>query len=247
MKTGLKINVESVYKRLFHALGGRRLRPVDGAKAFYAGLINPGDLCFDIGAHVGYRTDMFLKLGANVVCVEPQPKCIRVLAGKYRSNSKVVLVPKGLAAKTGTMSLSICEAADTISTFSAEWKAGRFRQYRWDYNVEVPVTTLDNLIREYGVPQFCKIDVEGFECEVLKGLSRAIRMISFEFTREFFRNAQWCVNYLETFGECEFNYSQGESMEFAMQDWVNGVTLCENIVHTPDDLLWGDIYGRFRS
>ena len=43
------------------------------------------------------------------------------------------------------------------------------------------MTTLDTLVAEYGEPAFCKIDVEGFEVEALKGLSRPLRALSFEY------------------------------------------------------------------
>ena len=46
----------------------------------------------------------------------------------------------------------------------------------------VPVTTLDALIERHGVPSFVKVDAEGFEEEVLQGLSRSIKALSFEFT-----------------------------------------------------------------
>jgi len=214
---------------------------------FYAKFIQRGDLCFDIGANIGNRTDMFLALGARVVCVEPQPNCASMLAEKYRKNSQVLLVPKGVAAQPGIMPLSLCESASTIATFSEKWETGRFRDYRWESTVDVSVTTLDALIQEYGVPAFCKIDVEGFERQVLQGLSSPIPALSFEFTKEFLDDANACMNYLATIQPVVFNYTLGEIPTLALSEWSDASTITSRLHQIQDRLLWGDIYAKFLS
>ena len=182
----------------------------------YSQFINSGDLCFDVGANLGSRTDIFVELGARVICIEPQPNCVDKLLSKYGENPMVTIVPKGLDSKPGVLPLNICESAETISTFSEKWKSGRFHDYSWEKVVDVKVTSLDLLVKEYGVPAFCKIDVEGFEYSVLKGLSSPAPMISFEFTREFFDDAKHCMEYFMSLGQVEFNYILGETPCFIL-------------------------------
>lgn len=213
--------------------------------ALYGQFINAGDLCFDVGANVGNWTDVLLALGAKVVCIEPQPRCVEILRHKYQGNSRVVIVPKGLAAQESIMSLSLCESVHTIATFSDKWKTGRFRDYEWKSTIDVPVTTLDALIQEFGVPVFCKIDVEGFEYHVLQGLSCPIPVVSFEFTREFIDDAKQCMDYLESLGRVEFNYALGEVPKLALDRWTDADTIINVLDKIGDDLLWGDIYARF--
>lgn len=215
--------------------------------AFYAGFVGGGDLCLDVGANIGARTDIFLALGARVVCVEPQPRCVRVLTEKYGKNSRVVVVPKGVAAKPDIMPLSLCESAHTIATFSEKWKTGRFRDYRWESTLSVPVTTLDALVQEFGVPAFCKIDVEGFEYQVLQGLSCVVPVLCFEFTREFIDDAKLCIEHLASLGHVEFNYTLGETLDLRLDPWTDGETVLSDLCCIRDDSLWGDIYARSQS
>ncbi len=216
-------------------------------------IIKPGDLIFDVGANIGQKTDLFLKHGASVVCIEPQSDCCFKLREKYKNNSNVKIEEIGLANKKGSLELLICPV-NTISTFSNEWvNNSRFteRGYKWTGKKIVQVTTLDELIKKYGLPQFCKIDVENFEYEVLTGLSQLIPTISFEFAIEVLHNTKKCVDYLTSLGYKKFNFGAGESNKFSLIEWVEGNELIRQIENyskvyfqTNNDPLWGDIYAQ---
>jgi hypothetical protein len=105
------------------------------------------------------------------------------------------------------------------------------------------MTTLDQLIVSYGKPVFCKIDVEGFERQVLEGLSSPLPCLSFEFTHEFLPEARSCVELLRGIAPVTVNASLGESMRF-LGDWVDADTLFVSLEAFAEDDLWGDIYVR---
>jgi len=212
---------------------------------FYSQFIKPGDLCFDVGANEGKRTEIFLKLGAKVIAVEPQPLCIKNLERVFGQEPNFKLVKQGLSDKKGELEMFICEEADTISTFSKEYKVkGRFSHYNWNKKIKVPVTTLDAIIKEFGSPVFCKIDVEGFEDQVLMGLSQPIRYLSFEFLKEFPEKTKKCLDHLELLGYRYFNADFFEKGELYFQYWMNGEKLLQKISESKNKLLGGDIYAK---
>lgn len=214
---------------------------------FFSQFINKGDLCFDIGANNGSKTALFLELGAKVICVEPQESCIQILKKLYDNNTNIIIVDKGVADKEGYLELQICEDANTISTMSENWRTnGRFsKNYKWSKKQLVSVTTLDNLISEFGIPKFCKIDIEGYEFVALKGLTKRIPYISFEFTKEFLNDSMECIDYLLSLGNADFNCSLGESNILLLDSWSSKEKLYGKIDSLDEDLLWGDIYVRF--
>jgi FkbM family methyltransferase len=223
---------------------------------FYSQFVSSGDLCFDIGANIGNRTEVFLELGATVVVVEPQDNCMRKLIKKYVNNKNVFLVHKALGREEGIGNL-ILSNSHTVSSMSEEWidsvrKSDMFftstSAFQWNRNVTVQVTTLDKLIEEYGNPAICKIDVEGFEYQVIKGLSRTVELISFEFTPtpKLIESTIESVKHLSEIGNAQFNYSFGESMVMALDEWVNGEKISDILLSLPEKTAFsGDVYVRF--
>src|ERR1700740_1742816 len=87
--------------------------------ALYAQFVTPGDLVFDIGAHVGDRVAAFRRLGARVVAVEPQPAVVRTLKLLYGARSDVAIEAKAVGRSAGSLEMKINVANPTISTASS--------------------------------------------------------------------------------------------------------------------------------
>lgn len=217
-------------------------------KKFYSQFIKAGDICFDVGANLGHRTEVFSELKSKVISIEPQTVCLTELYDRFEYDRNVIIVPKGLAEKEGFAELFVCEEGSWISTMSEQWKTeSRFaKSSEWKGKEIVPITTLDMLIGEYGLPKFCKIDVEGFEEKVLSGATQPIPCLSFEYNQEFSYLAKNCVNILSNLANYKFNFSEGESMEMVFPEWISSEHLFNRLaqVSVNNQTLWGDIYAR---
>ena len=206
-------------------------------------LINKGDLYFDIGAHLGDKSKPFIEKKIKTIMVEPIPACVKSLKKLYSKNSIVKIIPKGLGSKNTKKILSINKEMPTTSTFAKHWKSGRFSNLKWPDKIQVQITTLDSLIKKFGNPQYIKIDVEGYELNVIKGLTKKSGIISFEVTSEFFSDAIKCLDYLKKLSYSSFTFSIGEQKKFCC-DWCDYKTIINLIKKEikKDKFFWADIY-----
>jgi FkbM family methyltransferase len=216
--------------------------------AFYRSLVKPGDLVFDIGAHVGDRTRAFLRLGCKVVAAEPQAALARLLKSRYATNSHVKIVEAALSDGAPSVNLRINRANPSVSTASeafvsaATAGAPGWENQIWDRETRVPALTLDRLIARYGRPAFTKIDVEGFEDRVLAGLSGPLPALSFEFTTLQRQVALRALEQLQCLGEYRFNACLGESWQNVFAALQPGEDIARWLEALPFEANSGDIY-----
>ena len=242
--TGSYLKFNFLMKRLL----GLKSKDFYRLSPFYSQFIKPGSLVFDIGANAGIRSEVFLGLGAKTISIEPNAKLFALLKFKFVGNSDSIVLNVACGSKIERKEFKIA-TNHRVSTFS-----GKFMEHKkkinhdieWSRTEVVEITTLDHLIAMHGAPDFCKIDVEGYEKEVLQGLNSKIGIISFEFTSPTFNeDSIWCLKKLASLGYTTFNISFKESLQFIdRKKWMSADELI-GFITTNEEMKrssYGDIY-----
>jgi FkbM family methyltransferase len=214
-------------------------------RAFYAPFVRRGDLVFDVGAHFGKYAECFTSLGAKVVAIEPNPNCCRTLGQLARSRS-IHVEHCAVGDQPGNLKLHICVEYPSLSTVATEWYEAakssplQHGNAHWQEPIEVHVVTLDQLAHRYGIPTFVKIDVEGFDDHVLRGMSFQPQALSFEFNREVPEVALRCLEAPALATGYEFNYTCDTKL--ACEQWIGADKLRTKIFKAQR--YFGDVLAR---
>lgn len=216
-------------------------------RRFYRELLQPGDLVFDVGAHVGTRARAMRAAGARVVALEPQEPFSTFLRWTLPRDIRLIEAAAGKVETVAEMAVSSLHP--TVSSLKAGFadEAGAapgFGHVRWDRVQQVRVTTLDRLIAEEGVPRYVKIDVEGFELEVLSGLGQPVDLVSVEYLPGLPGLTFSVIDRLNELGRYRFNPVRGESGRFLWERWQDAAATRAWLNSLPADGPSGDLYAR---
>lgn len=213
-------------------------------RLFYSQFVKDGDLCFDLGAHTGNRSAAWLDLKARVIALEPQPVFADIIRKKLGQDTNLRILQKAVSNESGKAILKISYSNPAVSTISESWTSVISEAepgITWDEALETDVTTLDELIREYGIPDFCKIDVEGQEEAVLKGCNVSLPALSFEFFPTILDRAIACIHLLERRRHYQYNWSFGEKLRLVSNRWMRAAEI-ERVLLDYHGKMSGDIY-----
>jgi FkbM family methyltransferase len=258
------MNIKNIFKNLFGINNIKFIKSwfvssnekilIEQRRNFYNQFLKQGSVFFDIGANYGNRIEPLINDNIKIIAVEPQIECVRYLRKKY--GKKITILQNGVGEEIKTQLMYISTNANILSSFSKDWidstkNSGRFKKINWDKTRKIEMITLDYLIETYGKPDFIKIDVEGFELEVLKGLSQNVNVLSLEYTVPERKEALIdCLHYLNNLSNTNvlFNYCITENTEFALPQWI-GFNELIMIVNTNTFLntQFGDVYVKFNQ
>ncbi len=244
IETPFFIPARSAYRWVFQ----RRLNAEHSRMlSFYRQFFGNGDLVFDVGANQGEYAEIFAADGARVIAIEPNP-AFRARLEKLAKIRSIVPEFCAVGDAEGSATLNVCSEPgySTLQPELIEWTKDSpdYQDVQWTAKVTVPVVTLNALAERHGQPVFVKIDVEGFEHEVIRGMQFNPRFISFEFGARRKQIALQCINDLGKRGY-RFNPIVGRVFSFDSDHWlpVQEVTEWLN-AYSVDRGEYGDMFAK---
>jgi len=200
-----------------------------------------GNIAFDIGANKGNKVAALLRMGFSVYAIEPEKMSLDTLKYRYKNNKEVTILPVGISNQPGKLTMYIYAYRSGYNTLSeastGKSYSNKEEKLKVKETYKVDVTTLDALVKKYGKPYFIKIDVEGFEKNVIEGLSEKIPYISFEANLPDFINEtrQIIDKLLQIEPATLFAISENEQLKF--NGWKSG-TATKQMLDEAGKVCW---------
>jgi FkbM family methyltransferase len=213
---------------------------IEGELDFFSCFVNNKSHVFDVGANRGQSSEVFTKLGARVTAFEPQADLHPEISQLCGKNARLKIESCALGNVEETRFLHIT-TYDQVASLRDDWEGEKIGK------MTVQISTLDRQIEIHGLPDYCKIDVEGWELEVLSGLTKQIPIISFEYhnTEAELERAISVLHRISELGEYWCNIRTSSQHGLLLDQFVtlrDFISKFKDIVTKPTLPGYGDVF-----
>jgi FkbM family methyltransferase len=220
-------------------------------------LFPEGALVFEVGAGTGNMVQVLLEHGAGtVIAVEPGYHARHELAARFRGDRRVVVVPQAVGEQVGRGRLAVRHGVCSASTlvpdvaWSTDTQFGGMRPHGFE---DVPMTTLDTLVGQFGLPAFANMTVVRYEWQALLGLTVRLPYLAFAVTHVTITQG-WAAMAVDRVAEvapdARFNYGErdaiigGQVAPLRWEQWVDAATVKGILPEIDEPGLWGRIHAK---
>jgi len=203
---------------------------------------------FDIGANIGKWSVANLDYCDKVIALEASPITFHKLVDNLKNQDKVTCLNYAVCNSTEEYITFYHCSADTISTINKDWldseKSRFYKQFPYS-EIKCKTITMDSLIKQYGIPDLIKIDVECGEFECISSLSQKVKQLCFEWASETNDITFKCLDYLVDLGYTEFAIQYEDNYTYRPQLY-NDVNIVKDFLKkTKPKLEWGMIWAKY--
>ena len=183
-------------------------RQTGGTHNTSGGAVKP-DLIFDVGLHLGEDSEFYLKKGFRVVAVEANPANAAAAARRLQSYvdaGELTIVNKAIARQDGPVQFFVSDLS-VWGTTDARWAERNRRLGSSIREISVPGISFSSLLKQYGVPYYLKIDIEGADrlcLEALLDSDDRPRFVSMESSKTSFEDLVQELRLLQRLGYRKF-------------------------------------------
>jgi FkbM family methyltransferase len=140
-------------------------------------------LVYDVGAHRGEDTEFYLQKGFRVIAIEANPNFCSEISERFSSyveTGKLIVLNVAVANASGPIDFYIDNVVSVWGTTNLEWVRRNSRLGAGHVTkMSVRAERLADIMNEYGVPHYCKIDIEGNDFAALESLANVEEPPSF--------------------------------------------------------------------
>ena len=155
-------------------------------------------LIMDIGMNNGRDSLFYLQKGFRVVAIEANPLLVDAASSKlagYLESGQLIIESSGLGLTEGEFAFYVNLDNDHWSSFDKAWGTRNSTRYK---EITVPCIRPQSLFEKHGIPYYLKIDIEGFDIDVvraLKDFKDRPRFVSIEEHEAFYFSELWSAGY----------------------------------------------------
>lgn len=128
------------------------------------------DLIYDVGMHDGKDTENYLADGFRVLAIDADPDLVSKAQERFKqeiASGKLTILNVGISIKASVEKFWICEPKSVWNSFDRSIAS---RNGYAHHSIDIPTRPFADILQQFGVPMYLKIDIEGRDILCLEAL-----------------------------------------------------------------------------